>query len=54
MSRLKYALRHWTVLAENDQARAEYKSGAALVRAAETHSDEAIDGTKFFLVELKK
>jgi len=32
----------------------EYKSGAALVRAAETHSDEAIDDVEFILVELKK
>lgn len=92
---MKYALKHWTVLAENDDVRVlryapekgaktpvhshpstvlyvvkggklrmtmpdgstrdkEYESGGALVRAAETHSDEAVDDVELILVELKK
>lgn len=92
---MKYALKHWTVLAENDDVRVlryapekgaktpvhshpstvlyvvkggklrmtmpdgstrdkEYEAGAALVRAAETHSDEAVDDVELILVELKK
>jgi quercetin dioxygenase-like cupin family protein len=92
---MKYGLSHWTVLAENDEARVlryapekgvktpvhshpstvvyvvkggriritmpdgstqdrDLRSGSALVRAAETHSDEAIDDLEFILVELKK
>ena len=31
----------------------EYKPGAAFVRAAETHSDEAVDAVELILVELK-
>ena len=91
---MKHGLSHWTVLAENEQARVlrfapekgvktpfhshpstvlyvvkggrvritmldgstqekEYKPGAAFVRAAETHSDEAVDAVELILVELK-
>ena len=91
---MKYGLSHWTVLAENDQARVlrfapekgvktpvhshpstvlyvvkggrvritmpdgstyekEYKPGAAFVRAAETHCDEAVDAVELILVEMK-
>jgi quercetin dioxygenase-like cupin family protein len=32
----------------------EYRSGTAFVRAAETHSDEALDDLDCVLVELKK
>lgn len=92
---MQLGLKHWTVLAENDQVRVlryaaakgvktpmhshpttvvyiakggkirialldgtvkdkEYASGVAFTRAAETHSDEALDDLEFILVELKR
>jgi len=92
---MKYDLKQWTVMAENDEARVlkyapekgartpvhshpstvvyvvkggkvkttmpdgsaqdrEFKTGTAFLRAAETHSDEALDDVEIIFVELKK